>query len=506
MQVHRSIFWFAALTVLLSACGPLSLPFVSQKQTPPDPLAVYRPALGAAFVMDDIDLTTVPRYQIDLSVDPVERQVQGVARITFRNRSGAPMNDVFVRLYPNLQHLVGSMTLTGVTTLPEHYAVGFGFTAENSAARLTLPQALLPDELLQLELRYTLAAPQYDHSSYVLFGESEGILDLPYAYPMLAAQTGLPTDPWRLDVPPTFGDVSITDPSLFWITATVPSEYKLVSSGVEISSTVTSTGAIEHVIVAALVPEWSMTLSRDFQRSQTLVDGVQLNSYYLTADTRAGEKALAQAAAAMRVYNRLFGQYPFAELDIVETPTRYLGMEFPGLNYIGLDTYRANDDSQELLVAHEVSHQWWYNLVGSDPARYPWFDEGLAEMSTLIYAETIYGPEVADRIRTLRWQIPVQWAVDHDLDEAVGQPASAFQPDNYETLVYAKSALFFDALYQALGRENFLKVLQTFLNRYRFQRPLPQDFLDVVTEVSGYDPMPLYEAWILADNTPNLPQ
>ncbi|NOZ48600.1 MAG: M1 family metallopeptidase [Chloroflexi bacterium] len=505
MHVYRSVPGILLLALLLGACSHIDLPFLSSSQLSPDPLAPYRPAFTDAALPADFDFDATPRYAIELKVDPEQRQVEGVARIHFRNRSGAPMNDVFVRLYPNLPQLVGSMTLTGVTTLPEHFVVGFAFAVNDSAARITLTEPLLPDKSIDLEIKYKLSAPKPDHSGYVLFGESEGILNLPYAYPMLPAQTGLPTQPWRLDIPPSFGDIAITDPALYWVTATVPSEYRLVTTGVEITHTTTTPGWTDHVVVTGLVPEWGMTLSKEFDVAQATVDGVRLNSYYLPIDERAGQKALAQAAAVLRVYDRLFRQYPFTELDIVETPTRYLGMEYPGLNYIGLDTYRTNDDSQELLVAHEISHQWWYNLIGSDPYRYPWFDEGLAEQSTLIYAETIYGPQAADRIRTLRWQIPVQWAVDHGLDQAVGQPVSTFQPDNYETLVYAKAALFFDALYQTLGRETYLHVLQTFIDRYRFRRPTPEDFLQVVTEVSGYDPQPLYEAWIIADTTPPLP-
>lgn len=502
MQVKRHLLWLLAL--LLAACGPINLPFGKPAPTP-DPLAVYRPAFAPEALPADFAIDKAPRYAITMRVDPEKRTVEGVEQLTFHNRSGAPMSEVFVRLYPNLPQLLGSMTLNGVTTLPDHYGVGFAFAAENTAARLTLTNPLPPEKSLTLQIKYTVQGPPVtDRPSYVLFGENQGILSLPYAYPMLAAQTGVPTDPWRLDIPPSFGDIAISDPSFYWITATVPADYVMVSSGVEITQTRRSDGWVDHVVVDGPTPEWAMVLSRQFAISSQTVEGVRINSVYLNGDRQAGEKALGQAAASLRVYNRLFWPYPFRELDIVETPTRYLGMEYPGMNYIGLDTYRTNDDSQEILVAHEISHQWWYNLVNSDPYRYPWFDEGLAEMSSFLYFETLYGPQAADRLRTLRWQVPVQWLVDHDLDVAVGQPASAFKADNYETVVYAKSALFFAALYDKLGRDAFIKVLQTFIERYRFQRPLPADFLQVVSEVTGYDPMPLYESWIEADSTPPL--
>lgn len=468
---------------------------------PPDPLARYRPAFRSESLPPDFDVDAAPRYDIELSVDPTERKVEGVARIHFKNLSGRPMNDLYVRLYPNLPQLQGTMRLTSVSTLPGNYAAGYAYQNNNTTARITLTEPLPPDETIGIEIAYNVEAP--DRSGYVLFGASEGILNLPYSYPILAAQTTEgaqlgPASSWRLDVPPPHGDIAIADPSFFTITATVPSGITLVASGVEITHTQGISDTVQHVLVAGPDREWTMTASPRFQQASLDVDGIRVNSYFLPQDANAGRSALANAAAAVRVYNRLFAPYPFTELDIVESPTRYLGMEYPGLNYIGLDTYRDQYGSQEVLVAHEVAHQWWYGLVNSDPFRYPWLDEGLAEHSSLLFTEMIHGPNAAERMRALRWQVPVDWAVKNGYDAPAGQEVTAFDGTNYEILVYAKSALFFDALYQALGHDKYLEVLRTFIARYRFKTPTPADFLAVVGEVGGIDPQPIYQKWILS--------
>ena len=239
-----------------------------------------------------------------------------------------------------------------------------------------------------------------------------------------------------------------------------------------------------------------MLASNDMEKLEKDVDDVVVNNYFLKQDERSGQSAMAYSAAVMRVYDRIFVPYAYTELDVTEAPTRYLGMEYPKLNYIGQDVYRDVTENQEILIAHELSHQWWYALVGSDPYNYPWLDEGLAEHSSLLYMETIYGEEVADRIRAHRWEIPVKWAQKNGYDVPVGQPVTAFNGTNYEIMVYAKSALFFDSLYQAMGRERYLEVLRTFIDRYRFKTPKPEDFLDIVEEVGGIDPTPYYEKWI----------
>ncbi|RME83219.1 MAG: M1 family peptidase [Caldilineae bacterium] len=494
--MKRLLLWSQILALLLAACATSPPPT-------PDPLAAYLPDFDPAILPADVDIEDFPRYDISLQVDPGKREVDGTARIHLRNLSGRPLNDVYVRLYPNLPQLVGGMRFKSVVTLPDRFAAGYAFALQNTAIRITLIEPLPPDESLDLEIRYLVKAPHRE--GYVLFGESEGVLSLPYSYPILAAQTRDPTSPWRLDVPPPHGDITISDPSFFTVTATVPSTVTLIATGVEISRTESSPGWTQHVFVTGPVREWSMMMGEQFRRQSLVVDGVTINSYYLANDERSGRSALAKAASVLRVYNRLLGPYPYKELDIVEAPTRYLGMEYSGLNFIGLDTYRNQIETQEILIAHEIAHQWWYNLVGSDPFRYPWLDEGLAEHSSMLYVDTLYGKEEADRIRALRWQIPIQWAKDNGYDDVVGQEVTAFNGTNYETLVYAKSASFFDAVYQQVGRETYLKILQTFIERYRFKTPTPEDFLDTVREVSGYDPQPLYEKWILSAERKPLP-
>ncbi len=478
--------------ILPSACAPPA--------EPPDLLEPYYPAFNVDTLPEDFNAASLPRYDITLRVDPDTRRVEGTAILHFVNRSGRSLNDLYVRLYPNLHQLVGNMRLTSVVTLPERFATGMGFILDDTAARITLTEPLPPDESVDLEITYFVEALQRD--GYVLFGESEGILSLPYSYPILAAQTGDPANPWRLEIPPQHGDIAIADPALYTITATVPSDIVLVATGTEITSTETTPGWTEHVFVTGPVREWAMIMSPDFQVESGEVDGARLNSYYLPEDKTAGLAAYSQAAAALRAYSRMFAPYPYTELDIVEAPTRHLGMEYPGLNYIGIVTYRDKNFSQEQLVAHEVSHQWWYGLVGSGPFRYPWLDEGLAEHSSLLYLEQFRGENSADRLRTT-WETSTNWAADNGYDDIVGQEVTAFTGINYEILVYGKAARFFDALYQQLGHDTYLEVLQTFIKLYRFKNPTPQDFLDTVKDVSGFDASALHQKWILtAESTP----
>jgi aminopeptidase N len=78
----------------------------------------------------------------------------------------------------------------------------------------------------------------------------------------------------------------------------------------------------------------------------------------------------------------------------------------------------------------------------------------------------------------------------------VDRPASAFDPVSYELLVYAKAALFFNALREELGEETYRQVLQTYYAENRYRIASPATFLATAERVSGQNLNPLAEKWL----------
>jgi aminopeptidase N len=230
---------------------------------------------------------------------------------------------------------------------------------------------------------------------------------------------------------------------------------------------------------------------------ETKAHGVDLRSFYLPGDEAAGQAALYTAAAALRIYSDAFGPYPYPEMTVVEAPLRFYGMEYPGLNLIGKALYRDFRAELEERVAHEIAHQWWYAQVGNDQINAPWLDEGLAEYSTATYYRQVYGQARVNTLVNQRWLAPYQVKVENGLDAVVNQPAAAFGQE-YEVIVYAKAALFFDALRQEVGDDFYDVILREYLARYRWRIAAPDNLLRVAESVSGQDLDGLYYRWILS--------
>ena len=78
-----------------------------------------------------------------------------------------------------------------------------------------------------------------------------------------------------------------------------------------------------------------------------------------------------------------------------------------------------------------------------------------------------------------------------------GEPVAVYADGaQYESVVYGKGALFYDAIRQALGDRQFQAFLKSYLRNYRYKIVTPTDLL---TELRTYDPQiadSLYEKWI----------
>jgi aminopeptidase N len=366
-------------------------------------------------------------------------------------------------------------------------------SADNTSLTVALGRALASETDLTIELAFDVEIPARD-SGYSLFGKSQGIWSVPDAYPLLAVYSG---SAWHEEIAPAHGDAVFAEAALYDVTLTLPPTLTLVTTGAVQNETLDANGQRVYHIVGGPLREFAWLASTDYQVAGTKAHDVVLRSFYLPGDDAAGQAALNIAAAALRAYEDAFGPYPFQQMMVVEAPLLYYGMEFPGVNLIGLDLYREQRGQLEDRVVHEIAHQWWYSQVGSDQVNTPWLDEGLAEYSMATYYDQVSGEEQVNTLVDQRWLLPYQMAVENGYDTVVNQPSAAFGWE-YEVIVYEKAALFFNALHEELGDETFKAVLRTYADRYRWRIATPDDFLEVAESVSGRDLDALYSQWILS--------
>jgi hypothetical protein len=441
----------------------------------------------------------LPAYQLAMRLNPSAHRLTGREQVTYPNRARTELTEIVLRLYPNLPQYGGLMEIgpTWVDGQPSTASL----RADRTSLVVPLRSPLPPQASATISLTFAIDIPQ-KNGNYVLFGHSEGIWSLPDAYPLLAVHDGLvglsgSGTGWHEDLAPPHGDAVFAEAAFYDVTLIIPSGLTLAATGSIVSDVEDGMGYRMYQIRGGPLREFAWLSGANYQIAETVASGARVRSYYLRGDETAGRAALNGAAAALRLYGEVFGPYPFPEMTVVEAPLGPYGMEYPSLNLIGLDLYRRDRQELETRLAHEIAHQWWYAQVGNDQVNTPWLDEGLAEHSTATYYREILGEKRADAFIAQRWLVPYQAAVEEGYDTVVDQPSAAFGPE-YEVIVYAKAALFFEALRSKLGDDVYASVLRTYVDRYRWRIATPDEFLRLAESVSGQDLTDLYNRWILS--------
>jgi aminopeptidase N len=207
------------------------------------------------------------------------------------------------------------------------------------------------------------------------------------------------------------------------------------------------------------------------------------------------------AAQAIRIFGRRFGPYPYDTFTVLAGPLASLGIEFPGLTVIGERIFSLGGSVDgapmravlESTVAHEVAHQWFYNLVGSDQAAEPWLDEALAQYATRLYYLDRYGEGAADSYADSWWS---RWNRVERAPMPIGLPATSYTAKEYGAIVYGRGPLFIETLASSMGVPAFDRALKRYVERFSWRIARGADFLSVAEEECGCDLNALFTAWV----------
>lgn len=193
--------------------------------------------------------------------------------------------------------------------------------------------------------------------------------------------------------------------------------------------------------------------------------------------------------------------YPFDKLDIVLIPDfQYSGMEHPGSIFyrdsrLFLDENPSENQllNQANLVAHEVSHQWFGNLVTMQ-----WFnDVWMKEVFAGLMADKIVNPQYPSINHELSFLLS-HYPRAYSVDRTSGSNPIRQNLDNlllagtlYGDIIYHKAPIAMMQLENTLGSELFQRGIQEYLDTYRFGNA---DWNNLVAILDSLTPLNL-KAW-----------
>jgi D-alanyl-D-alanine carboxypeptidase len=366
-------------------------------------------------------------YDIDATVDFDAATADVVETIRITNGSPAPLSGVHLSVPAAVtdRFRLGSLEVEGTAVVPTVIVPGDLEVPLPTPA----PQATSVHVRLQFEVQ---ALANTESSLDTRLSKADGILRLGHWLALVSTSHGIrkPGDAQVTAAADLFRlRLHLSDPSLV---VAAPGE-------VEHASGPTRTYEIAHARDLALA------IARDFHVTRSVVDGTAVEVY--TRPGVDGEVALRFASRALRAFAAQYGPYPWSRYVLVQSPRRRSGNEYPGIVFLGRESLR-----DQVVVAHETAHQWFYAVVGNDQIREPWIDEALAEFSadhTFGHLEASCSTRVVD--------LPITAFPDRRPDDEACS--------EYSQTVYVKGAWMVDGVRRLLGDDRFYPAMRALVAR-----------------------------------------
>jgi hypothetical protein len=211
-----------------------------------------------------------------------------------------------------------------------------------------------------------------------------------------------------------------------------------------------------------------------------LLSGKQVETWVL-ARKRPSTQSLEYAKQALVYYSKRNGDYPYDYCTVVETALKSGGgMEYPMITNV-------QSLSQDVIV-HEVGHNWYQGVLGSQERRYPWMDEGV---NSYFEKETVKfysrnrktGRKGFNLLEGGEFMLLSLYNTGEYLPP--GLHSEQYGTLKYATSVYGHTPVLLKYLEEYLGREMLDSCTRNYFRLWAYRHPLPGDMRDVFEKTSG---------------------
>ncbi|KAI9161526.1 hypothetical protein LWI28_018315 [Acer negundo] len=238
----------------------------------------------------------------------------------------------------------------------------------------------------------------------------------------------------------------------------------------------------------------------------TTADGVKVRAYCPVGRSDEGKFALELTIKSLDIFTKYFSTpYPLPKLDMVAVPEFAAG----AMENFGLIVYRDNEmlysDSKStarrkqrmsIVVAHEVAHHWFGNLVTMEWWTHLWLNEGFATWVSYMATNNLF-PEWNIWTNFLR-ETTCGLSLDaleqsHPVEVEVHHVHGVEQV--FDDIGYRKGSAIIRMLQGYLGDDIFQKSLSSYIKKYSWKNAKTEDLWRVISEESGVNINSLMDCW-----------
>lgn len=481
-----------------------------------------------------------PRYDIQATVDVKTKTIAALQTTTFRNPGAQDLSEIVFHIYPNrfytrreksfIQRFAGyfkvnpfpqgfqdnGMEIQSVTG--DQGDLKFFIEGDDrTLLRVALARPVKPGDSVTVAIHFSAAIP---NNTIGRFGWQGDVFKISRWYPILAVFEG--EKGWNRHPFYPFHRPFYSEAAFYKVALTVPADHVVAHSGELAGQRNNSDGTTTFEYDSSKpIREFSFAMSPEYRVVAEDFDGVTISSFYLPGTEKSARAALSHAKDLMRFYGKLFGKYPYRFFSIAPVDLGYGGEQMANLIFIDRRSYQMPGLLAryfDFLVAHEIGHQWFYNLIGIDEFTQMWLEEGVNSYFIEQYLEDKYGRDGAaevidypDGFKPWEWTLPkltfhktrdtrykaiARIGFDHSV---VGELSSFHEPSSIFSVTYGKGARVLGMLKSYIGQEAFERVFKRIFAEYAFKNLSVNDFIRLCEEESGQKLSWFFDQWLFGD-------
>lgn len=488
-------------------------------------------------------------YTIDVQLNDQEHSIDGNISMIYHNNSSTTLHEIYMHIWPNAykngETALGKQQYRDGNTLLKFggedvrgYADKIDFKVNGQTATwsydpenidiavIKLAQPLAPGNTITIQTPFYIKLPSGKVSRLGHVGQSYQITQW-YPKPAVFDKDGWHAIPYlnQGEFYSEYGtyDVSITLPKNYVVGATgdlqTQSEINFLNTKAKKDSSYLFSEAFESDKHDMTFPESASEMKtirykqkdvHDFawfadKRYYVLKGEVTLPTskrkvttwaMFTPKESTIWKKAPEYIGDGTYYYSLWNGDYPYNHVTAVDgTISAGGGMEYPNVTVIGSS---GSAETLEIVIVHEVGHNWFYGILGSNERDHGWMDEGMNTLNEIRYIQTKYpgNTRLSDAVLKGRFhmndldyhdQADLQYQLIARLgeDQAIETKSPDFTSINYGIVMYQKTGLVFHYLKSYLGDEKFDQCMHTYYDRWHFKHPQPEDMKKVFEEITG---------------------
>ncbi len=481
-------------------------------------------------------------YTIDVALNDKDKTLTASETIVYKNNSPETLDFIWFHIWPNAYKDKTTALFTQLSKDEERkkkmdkvtygYIEGLTFTVDGKAAvteahpnpqyidviKLVLPQPLKPGASITIATPFKVKLPSYFSRSG--FADGEFMACQWYPKPAVYDKLGWHEFPY-LDMGEFYSEYAF-----YKVNITLPSDYIVGATGLLQTKTeldayksigaknVANRDSKPQLYIPAAGGNKTLTYTQDsvpdfawFADKNFVIqyDTLQLQSgriidvysFYHNQKNTLWNNSIDYIKDGTRYYSSAIGEYAFPVVQAVEGPKNNSsgGMEYPTITLI--TSPDAKKETLDAVITHEVGHNWFMAMLGSNEREHTWMDEGMNSYFQFRYEadkyriNSIFGDALPKELKEKSAEdflAVVYNAMNSNLpmQPAIETPAYKFATSNeYGIVSYVKAAIWMYIIEASTSRQTADAAFKNYFAKWKFKHPQPEDMKAAFEEAAG---------------------